>query len=458
MIRPRVSTTAVRRVPTGPGASFLWRLRAAERDPLQFLLSLHQQYGDVVHARFFLLDLYLVVHPDHVKHVLQDRHTIYTKDTFDYRLLRSVAGEGLLTSDGSVWLRQRRLIQPAFHRQRIAAFASMMTERTVALLDRWQGIAERGDVLDITAEMTRLTLEIVTGALFGTDIGDEADTVGRAFLTVNQYVTDRFFSPFALITGLPTRGGRRAHAAMRTLRAVVNEIVTQRRQRNADTGDLLSMLLLARDEDTGDGMTDQQIQDEVMTLLIAGHETTTDTLSWVWYLLSSYPMVADKLRAELATMLGGRIPTVDDLPDLSYNRMVIEEAMRYYPPAWSTSRAPAEDDEIGGFHIPAKSVVVLSPYVTHRHPAFWDNPEGFDPERFTPERSAERPRFAYFPFGGGPRLCIGNTFAMTEVQLVLATVAQRFRLDLVPGHRVVPEPLITLRPRGGVLMMLHSLA
>jgi len=237
---------------------------------------------------------------------------------------------------------------------------------------------------------------------------------------------------------------------------VVHGIITQRHQQGTDMGDLLSMLLSARDEETGQGMSDQQVHDEVMTLLLAGHETTANALTWTWYLLSQSPDVECRLHAELDQVLAGQLPTVERLADLPYTRMVLEEALRLYPPVFGLSRKPIADDEIGGYFVPANTLIWMSPYATHRHPDFWENPEVFDPERFSPQRSAGRPHFAHFPFGGGPRLCIGSNFAMMEAQLILTTVAQHYRLRLVPGHSVVPEVLLTMRPRNGLPMTLHD--
>lgn len=455
-------TTAVRDVPAaavrhphppGPRACATLRtLRALERDPLNFLMANRRQYGDIARSRFFFWNVYQLSHPDHVKHVLQDRHTIYTKDTFDYRMLKPLVGNGLLTSDGAFWLRQRRLMQPAFHRARVEAFGRVMVERTLKMLQRWERRVDRAEAIDIVPEMSRLAMEIVTRALFATDIDAAADRIGRAATLLNRYVSEHMTSLIFLLSSARWRGNRSARTAMATLRRAVDEIIAEHRRHGEDRGDLLSMLLLARDEETGEGMSDRQVHDEVLTLLLAGHETTANALSWTWYLLSEHPDVAERLQVEVARVIGDRPPSMDDVARLTYTRMVLDESMRLYPPAWATSRAPAEDDEIAGYHIKRGSMLLLSPYVTHRHPDFWDVPDRFDPERFTAERSAGRPRFAYFPFGGGPRQCIGNTFALAEAILVLAAVVQRYRLTLVSGHPVVPEPLITLRPRFGLPM------
>jgi cytochrome P450 len=373
-------------------------------------------------------------------------------------MLKPVLGDSLLTTDGPVWLRQRRLMQPAFHKRRIDAFATVMVDQTARLCERWTAHAASDDVLDVAAEMNRLTLDIVTEALFGTQVGDQAAVVGESVRRLSESFVADIGSPLGFLSiflGRPLGRARRPAAA---LHAVVQEIIERRLAApDDDRDDLLALLLAARDEDTGERMDPTLLRNQVLTLFVAGHETTSNALAWTWYLLSTHPLVAERLRAELSQALGGRAPTIDDLPRLRYARMVIEESMRLYPPAWATSRNPTEDDEIGGIRIAKGTLVFLSPYLTHRHPDFWENPERFDPERFQPERVKERHRFAYFPFGGGPHLCIGETFAMTEATLVLATLAQRFRLDLAPGAHVEPAPLVTLRPRDGLPMRLHAL-
>jgi cytochrome P450 len=439
----------------GPrGHLLLGSARDIQRDPLRFGLAMTQRYGDIVRIRLLLWPAYLVNHPDGVKHVLQENQQNYNKDLYPYQIFKPLLGRGLVTNDGKSWLHQRRLMQPAFHRKRLAAFGSLMTDATVMMLDRWQDFAERAQQLDIAAEMLRLTLRIVGQALFNIDLSDETRIVGQALITVNKLLSDYIYAPFPPLN-VPTSRNRLIQTAFRTLDQVVQGIINQRRQQNMDTDDLLSMLLSVRDEETGQGMNDQQVRDEVMTLLIAGYETVSTALVWTWYLLSQYPEMEHRLHSELDIVLRGDQPTVEHLAVLTYTRMVIEEALRLYPPAWIFGRKAIAEDKIGGYFIPANSMILLSPYMTHRHPAFWEHPEVFDPERFTPERSAGRPHFAYFPFGGGPRMCIGSNFALMEMQLILATVAQHYKLRLVPGHTVEPEALLSLRPRYGLRMTLH---
>ncbi len=384
--------------------------------------------------------------------MLQENHRNYSKDTYITRFLRPLLGQGLFTNDGQSWLHQRRLMQPAFYRKQLATLGELMTGATAAMLERWQDAATREQSLDVSTEMMRLTLRVVGQALFSIDLSDEADTVGQAFTALLTPFSDYVYHPVPPLS-FPTPRNRRIQQSIRTLDRVVQDIITERRQSD-DKGDLLSMLLLARDEETGEGMNDRQVRDEVMTLLLAGHETTSNALSWTWYLLSQHPDAESRLHAELEQVLDGRIPTVENLPRLAYTRMVIEEALRLYPPAVGFNRKALADDEVGGYLVPANTLIWVSPYVTHRHPEFWENPEVFDPERFSPERSAGCPHFAHFPFGGGPRMCIGSNFAMMEAQLILATVAQRYQLRLLPGHRVEPEVLLTMRPRYGLPMTL----
>jgi len=421
------------------------------RDPLAAYTALSRQYGDVVRVRFVLWPTYLLFHPDHVQHVLQEKHTNYSKDLYTYRVLKPVLGEGLATNDGPPWLRQRRLMQPAFNRQRLAAQGEVITAACDAMLRRWEDIARRGAPLDVAAEMRHLTLVIAGQTLFRIDLSGEAENAGAAFEVVNELLADYVYSPLPPFA-VPTRRSLRLRAARRTLDRLVFGVIAERRQHGRDSGDLVSALLMARDEQTGEGMTDRQVRDEVMTLLSAGHETTASTLSWALYLLSHHEDVRRRLQAEVA---GDGVVTVADLARMPYTTMVLEETLRLYPPAWSFGRKAIRDDEIGGYDIPAGTLVWVSPYVTQRHPRFWERPEEFDPERFTEQQSAMRPRFAHFPFGSGPRICIGSYLAMMVARLVLVSVVRRYRLRLAPGARVEPEAQLTLRPRHGLPMVLE---
>jgi cytochrome P450 len=427
---------------------------ALRRNPIAVFVDVARSFGDVAYLKIGPRRGYLVTHPDHIRHVLQDNARNYHKSPL-YDKLRVSLGNGLLTSEDGYWLRQRRMAQPAFHRQRIEALASVMAEAANETAARWEPIAARGEPIDISDEMMRLTQAIVLRTLLGADLGPFAGELDRAWAIVNQHIGTNFWS-LGLLERWPTPKNRRFRRALDVLDRAVFHIINERRRAGCESNDLLSMLLFARDEETGQAMTDRQLRDEVMTILLAGHETTSLALAWTWYLLSQHPDAQRRLENELDSVLGGRLPAYNDLGSLPYTRMVIEEALRLYPPAWGFSRQAIGSDEIGGFHLPRGWLVFLIPFVMHRHRAYWEEPESFDPERFAPERSSARPKFVYLPFGAGPRQCIGNQFAMIEAQLALATLAQRYRLALVPGPPVEPWPLITLRPRHGIKMMAES--
>jgi len=451
--RPAPVNPKTARTPTGPrGNLLLGVLPTVRKDVLGFLRQTCREHGDVSRYRLGPLSSYLIVHPEGVRHVLQENVKNYTKDHVSYSMARWIVGNGLVTSQGSFWLRQRRLAQPAFHRQRVAAMGQGMVRATGELLEHWEAQSPSGEPFDIVEEMMRLTLRIVCEALFGTQVEAQARELSRAFNLISEQFVTRFRTFRVLPPMLPTHYDREFRAAVKTLHTVVADIITERRRRNEDLGDLLSMFMLARDEETGEQMDDTQLRDEVCTMLLAGHETTATTLSWVWAVLEHHPEVEARLHAEVDAVLGGRLPTADDVPRLNYTRMVVEETMRLYPPLYIFSRKVKEDDVIGGYRIAAGTSVDISPWLTHRHPDFWEEPEAFRPERFTPEQVAQRPRFAYFPFSGGPRQCIGNNFALMEAQLILATMAQRVRLSAGTGSLPVPDPLITLRPKGGLPM------
>ncbi|HXQ20097.1 MAG TPA: cytochrome P450 [Candidatus Acidoferrales bacterium] len=452
--QPQVLTLNVER--RAPGKRFPTAFHfffEARRDPLAMLLWAAREYGDVARFDAWPLTAHLVFHPDHVKYVLQDNNRNYWKGDLIGRV-KPLIGEGLFTSEGDFWRRQRRLAQPAFHRERIESFATIMSTAGARLLDGWESIAAQAQPFDLMEQMSRVTLSIVGQALFGIDLTGEAADVGRAMLVALQFVSEEAFRFFPAWLALPTPRNLRFKRARAALDRVVLGIIDRRRQAAA-ADDLLAMLMEARDAETGEGMSDRQLRDEIMTFVLAGHETTAVTLAWAWHLLAQHPEVADRLRHEVSTVLAGKAPTLTDLPRLQLTRRVIDETLRLYPPVPVISRETLAADEIAGYAIPAKTGVMLSPYVTHRHPALWPDPERFDPERFTPERCAARPRFAYFPFSGGPRLCIGNEFALMEATILLAMTAQRYRIESVPGHTVQQELRVTLRPRQPMLMRLR---
>jgi cytochrome P450 len=425
-----------------------------QRDNVQTFMDAFRRYGDIVHFRG-PLTINLLIHPDFVKHVLQDRHRNYPRPAFVDNKLKTIVGDGLVANEGDVWLRSRRLAQPAFHRQKIAAFGTLMTDATAEMLSTWERIARDGEPFDVKSEMMRLSLTNLAKALFKSDWSHHVAALEPAVAIALAQTHLRLTSPIDP-QRFPLPSTRRFNRALETLDNLVYPMIAERRKSTGDGADLVTMLLEARDEETGEGMTDRQIRDEVIGFLIAGHETVSAALTWTWYLLSKNPEPWRRLRAEVLEVLGDRTPTIDDLPKLQYTTMVLSEAMRLYPPIFVLMRSPVEDDKVGGYDLPAGSNVVLCPYVTHRHPAFWENPEGFDPLRFTPERSAGRHRMAYFPFAAGPRKCIGDTFAMMEMPLVVAMIAQRYRLDLVPGQQVQAQPAISLRPRNSLMMRLKS--
>ena len=445
--------TLSRNLPPGPkGRPVVGNLLAYSRDPLGFLTRCSREYGDVVRLGFPGPPAYLISDPDGVEEVLVKNNRNFVRDRYTRAELR-ILGNGLLVNEGDSWRRHRRLAQPAFHRRRVEAFGETMVSFTQRMLDGWRD----GETRDVHEEMMRLTLQIVAKTLFDTDISHEAEGVGKSLNTIMAHSSDQGSSVFLrmLPDSVPTPGNLAYRRATRRLDGIIHALVEERRRSGADTGDLLSMLLRTEDED-GEGMSDEQLRDEAMTIILAGHETTAIALSWTWYLLGRHPQAEARLSAELEEVLGGRAPTVEDLPRLRYADAVIKESMRLYPPAWAVGREALGDCEIGGYHVPAGTQMFISQYVIQRDGRFFDAPETFDPDRWTDGRTEGLPQYAYFPFGGGPRLCIGNGFAKMEAALLLATVAQRFRLEPVSGRPPVPQPSITLRPKDGIRTRLHE--
>ncbi len=436
------------RTPPGPPKKFgLNQLPAMRADVVRTLLELSREHGEVSLFHMGPLPIVFVTSADGVERVLQENGRHYSKQTPGFAAVREFLGDGLLTSEGDFWLRQRRLAQPAFHRQRLAGFAELMVKAAQDTAAEWAS-AKEVDVLD---SMMRLALTVVSGSLFGQDLKADARKISDA-LEVALHEAQQRITGLKIPKVIPTPSNLRMRRSVEALDEVCHRLIAERRKDGTTRHDLLAMLMEAVDEDTGERMSDGQLRDEVMTLLLAGHETSANALTWLFALLSRHPEVRTRLEAEIAAVLGSRDPQVEDFPKLTYLRQVIDETLRLYPPAWAFSRRALEEDEVDGYRIPAGQIVFMSPFITHRNPKLWDNPEGFDPERFSPERAKGRPRFAYFPFGGGPRQCIGNMFALMEITFAVAVLLRRFRLDLLPGQVLQTDASITLRPKNGLRM------
>jgi cytochrome P450 len=419
------------------------------RDAPGYLAAMARRHGDLVSLPLFVAPHYLAAAPDDIAHVLVGNHAAYRKTTFYRNQLSRLVGNGLLTSDGDTWRRHRRLVAPTFQPARVEAMAPAIVEAGGRLVERWSAAARAGETLDVAAESMRVTLEIAARVLFGAHIGaPEIARIGEAITTALSHLAWRTFLP-ALPRWVPLPGDAAFRRAVATLDALVERLVAERR--DTDTGDLLAALVRLRDE-SGDRLDARELRDEVVTLLIAGHETTALALTWTLHLLGQNPDAERVLHDEVDRVLGGRTPRGDDLPSLRWTQQTLKESMRLYPPLWAIGRTTLAPDEIGGRAIPAGAGVTLSPWVTHRHPALWRDAERFDPARFAPPSEAARPRFAYFPFGGGPRVCVGERLALLEGTLLLASIAQRFRLRPVTAHAVSMRAMVTLRPAHGIFM------
>jgi len=444
--------------PAGPtgGLPYLGDAFKVRRDPLRYFGNSLRTYGDIVRFKFANLEYFLLNSPELIKHVLLDKARNYVKGP-SAKTLKYVLGEGLITNDGDSWLRQRKLAQPAFHRDRLAEFARRMTEATEEMFTRWAAVLARGP-LDMQEEMFRVTLDIVGRTLLSQRLDSHSDGVGKAMAAIVR-LAEYAGSPIAPPKWVPTPANLRFKRAKQVTEGIVNRVIAERRAANAKaapgeagTRDLLGMLMDARDDETNETMTDLQLRDEVWTMIMAGHETTANALSWALYLLAKHPEAARKVDAEVAAVLGARVPEFDDLAKLPYTLAVIKESMRLYPPIWGLERQTAADDVIGGYPISKGTLILIFPYLVHRNQAIWEDPEAFKPERFL--SGTERSRFAYLPFGAGPRICIGNAFATMEAQIVLAMIVQRHRFTLAPDARIEVEQVLSLRPRYGMPMIL----
>lgn len=440
-------------LPPGPSGRFLaGNALELSRDWMGYLVKCAREYGDIVFFRFFGVSICLLVHPDFIEYVLATNPSNFEKSR-DYRVLVYVMGEGLLTAEGEAWRRQRKLVQPAFHHGNIEEYGKVMVDCAVRMLDGWEDNALR----DVHQDMTHLTLEIVTRALFGATILERAGDVARGLQSMMEEFTWHASISFITPEWLPLPVRRRLRRGIRQLDDVFYSIIRERRANPADADDLLGALLKLRHAD-GRPMSDRELRDEMMTLLLAGHETTAVSLSWTWYLLALNKPTEAKLLGELKDVLGDRDATAADIPRLRYTESVIKESMRLYPPAWGIGRRALSAFEVGGYRLPAGTNIFLMQWITHRDGRFFPDPERFKPERWESDsaRDDNLSRFAYFPFGGGPRKCIGASFAMMEAVLLLATVARRFHFELAPDVRVEILPSLTLRPRFGIKMLAHK--
>src|SRR5262245_11776758 len=437
--------------PPGPPNRLLGMLIGPlQQDILKYFTDTTRQYGDVWGMRIGNFRSFFISHPDLIEDVLVNNARLYHKG----RILQAnkyLFGEGLLTAEGDFWLRQRRLAQPAFHRERIAAYAATMADYTAQMLAAWRNGEER----DVHEEMMNLALRIVGKTLFDADVTRDAKEVGET-LDMLLKIASNFGRTVLVPLWVPTPRNLRAKAGVRRIEKIIYRIIAQRRASGRDTGDLLSTLLQVQDED-GTRMNDRQLRDETITLFLAGHETTASTLSWTWWLLAQNPAVEKRFHEELHGVLCGRAPTMDDLPKLTYLGHVLTESLRLYPPAWGMARLAEEEHEIAGYPVKPGYGVAMAQWVVHRDARWFDAPLEFRPERWENGLAKQLPRFAYFPFGGGPRQCIGNTFALMEASVMLATIGQKFQLDLVPGQDVKPMASITMRPKSGIRVRLVRL-
>jgi cytochrome P450 len=445
-----MSESSGAKFPPGPPPNLIRSLFGAmQQNPLDYFTAIAQEYGDVSGLRIGNFRTLFINHPDLIEAVLVKNARKYHKG----RILQAnkyLFGEGLLTSEGDFWLRQRRLSQPAFHRARVGSYAETMAEYSEQAIANWRNGEER----DIHEEMMQLALRIVGKTLFDADVTQDAKEVGET-LDLLLHLAANFGRTVLIPLWVPTPRNIRAKLGIKRLEKVIYRIIADRRASGRDTGDLLSILLDVQDED-GTRMNDRQLRDETITLFLAGHETTANTLSWTWWLLAQNPAVEKKFHEELDGVLGGRTPTLDDLPKLVFLNNVLTESLRLYPTAWGMARLAVEEHEIAGYPVHVGNGVAFAQWVVHRDPRWFDAPLEFRPERWESGLAKQLPRFAYFPFGGGPRQCIGNTFALMEASVVLATIGQKFRFALAPGHKVVPLASITLRPKNGIQVTLKA--
>ena len=446
-----IRNSSRRQAPMPPAKFPLGHLGALKKDPFALFLRCRAEFGDVVRLKLYYINAYLLSHPDHVHHVLQKKQPLYDKDLEPLKRLKPILGEGMVTADGAAWKHQRDVARPAFHNREVQSFGPVITGVAGDMIERWRSVAAEQGVLDMHQEMMHVTLRIASKALFGVDLEAEAEESSALLNMTMAAGLKRMNALIATPMFLPTPNNRILSASRRSLERMIDQIVQRRQADGPPREDLLNRLLDDHGAHDRAGRS-RQFYDEAITILLAGHETTANALSFALHLLGRHPAIATKLREETRQIIGTRPAEFGDLPSLSYTRMVLDEAMRLYPPAWIIDRNCTENDEIGGYGIKKGSLILMSPYVIHRHPAFWPNSERFDPERFAKDKGQDRPRHAYFPFGLGPRVCIGTSFALTEAVLVLASLVNMFDVEPVAGHVLKLDPNVTLRPQNGLPM------
>jgi cytochrome P450 len=439
--------------PTLPGYLAL-NPQEIRENQLKFFNRIWKEYGDLVRSRILPnYSFYLAAHPSYAEHILSTHQEIYAKPDIVNKPMNLMMGKSILTSEGDFWLKHRRLMQPAFHMKHLANLAGVMVNSTEAFIQEWENKPD-GEVIDIATETLRLTLKIAGQTLFSKDISDEDSVLGKSFREGFEFINYKMNNLITEPLWIPTARNLRFRRAKETLDTLVLGIINSRRQNPIESHDLLSMLMAARDEETGEGMSDRQLQNEVITLLVAGHETVASGLAWTWFVLAERQDIAENLQSELVRVLSASNLTFEKLPQLEYTRRVFDEILRLYPPVWGMPRTAQQDDEIGGYFIPKGSLITPGAFMIHRHPDFWENPDEFNPDNFLPENVEKRAKFAYFPFGGGQRICIGKSFALMEATIIIALISQRFRLELVPNQTIEIDPTFTLRPKYGIKVKL----
>lgn len=444
------SLTSLKVIPGPRGLPMLGVMPEMVNDMLGLFTNTAREHGGIAQFKLLNSRYLLVTDPHYVKYILQDNYKNYIRGR-SVETGRVLLGNGLPLTDGDFWLRQRRMLQPAFHYERLQALCSSAGKTIDIFLHKWKADQH----IDMDEEMMRLTLTVIIKSMFSANLDHKIEELSQAFNIASKFMLWRSQQMWAPPLWVPVPRNVEYNQALKTLNETIYPLIAD--SRKTPGPDLLGMLLGMRDKQTGEGMSDEQARDEIVTLFFAGHETTAASMTWAFYLLSEHPEVEARLRQELETVLNGRIPGFDDLPKLIYMRQVIHEVLRLYPAAYLFAREAVVDDQIDGYPIPAGVLIFITPYITHRNPAYWPEPERFDPERFTPEQVATRPQHVYYPFGEGPHLCIGNNFAMMEMQLILASALQRFRIKLVPGHPIAFKPEATLRPKNGMKMMIEKI-